>query len=1130
MIQYNGKDIEPTLNGKNLTAVMYNGNMIYPDEATVTFTVATKDVATYTFEPKVGDFVYSDHTWSSIYNKEKTCVGVIAIVRGLEFDFCALEDVDLAGTVYGSFTELIASDDEIEYSSTIMTHFDEVNGRKKTRLLLSNVEYNDGDDNGSVSPIADYAIKYSTDGFSAENDYEWFVPTLYHMNAVYINLDAIQDSLAIAGTEFNVDDLYGTSSFSSSGALLKFDLSSGYTTSNFLTSTNVFRLFNTIQWRTIDSGSYIYDNDGNQYTADEWTNSGLTTDDLAGVAVVSTNISGSYLGATNTAFLIAGEPSKGKMCASSYSSSRDYYYQICRVNSSDYYLNDQSGKLSSQAIYNTEGEDGTVITTLVAEGKYLPGIGELRQIANKSDLQDCLDAVGWSIDTTGNTEYASSTAYSDSRFNDLSFDDAFGEGSVTRDYYTTSTSNKPYIPCSTIPYKAEYEGVYICDEDGNFYTANEWSGDNAIGVAVIDKDAQFIIPKMDSVSFMAFLADSTVTSDNIEAVSTYADAVNDINGYYNTQRLIAEWGTDNCQVIAEAQTWTNLYDEIGYIGSFGEWQIANKYYTDIDTCLELIGSTTLTSLAANSSYYFATSTVRSMYTDDNNLTKFWSFNWVEGQTSGYYGTGKRLIVPFFRIMKRTLITNSTISIDDEDTTLIDSTYSIGLRMRNEHVYEITADGYDNYFALITPTERNVAVNVYLNAYDSEQRFYKRWAEAGDYTWLVPDACTSTDAFLVGGGAAGFYRYSYYKSGAAGGYTTTYRGTDYEAPEDGTWDGDWFDGRDGNAFTVTPGEEIALEVGAGGSISSSTTTRSAYTGGTTWFYSSDYSAEGGTTGYSSSTTVVSNAGSGGSGGGGYITAGGNDGGDGCGTGQGHTTRDFGEIWGTINAGGAIGDSGNTGSPDEDYDHYGYSENSGTLNVNAGYGGAAYKTDSTSSVGGDGTVYLRFYRTIDPHVVITDTPVNLGSSCTGRIVIDFEINTLGDGTQYILSAYDSDDNQRTFCVADSVYRYNIDGTTTDTTGEVILQDRTKATVNTTFLQVGYNSHDTEYSELTINTSSSSSVDSNIYLGGNSAYSNTDTELWIYSVRFYDEDNNLIRRYLPNTNNTFWETKTNTLIEVS
>ena len=191
------------------------------------------------------------------------------------------------------------------------------------------------------------------------------------------------------------------------------------------------------------------------------------------------------------------------------------------------------------------------------------------------------------------------------------------------------------------------------------------------------------------------------------------------------------------------------------------------------------------------------------------------------------------------------------------------------------------------------------------------------------TFTVPAGVRSVDAFLVGGGGGGSQRGSARAGGGGGGgYTLTQKG-----------------------IGVSPGQQIAVVVGSGGSIGSR--------GGTSSFGS--YLARGGNgrKDNDESTWALRIGGDGGSGGGGATEtgtgygAGGSDGGNGGtgvdedwkatagGTGQGTTTRAFAEPSGTLYAGGGAGGAAHTG-------------NSGVGGGAGGGGGAG----SSTQVGGNG----------------------------------------------------------------------------------------------------------------------------------------------------------------------------------
>lgn len=256
-------------------------------------------------------------------------------------------------------------------------------------------------------------------------------------------------------------------------------------------------------------------------------------------------------------------------------------------------------------------------------------------------------------------------------------------------------------------------------------------------------------------------------------------------------------------------------------------------------------------------------------------------------------------------------------------------------------------------------------------------FLKRFYPAGNYTWTVPAGCTEVDVFLVGaGGGSGGYTNMWGAWGAGGGgYTKTFRGKGYIKPASGTWMGTDKEGRDGDAIIVTPGQIIPIIVGAGVVNGN---------GGYTQFMNNNYRADGGKTASS-----YTNGGDGGSAGGSWWSVNNFANGDGAtdggstllSTGQGHTTRDFGEPSGKRNAGG--GSTGYAGPNDNGYrpnkGASDYIPGSGQYPPNiyvsdkwlqvqyggGGYGGGASSGNNSANnggaplSGGDGTVLLRYW---------------------------------------------------------------------------------------------------------------------------------------------------------------------------
>lgn len=203
-----------------------------------------------------------------------------------------------------------------------------------------------------------------------------------------------------------------------------------------------------------------------------------------------------------------------------------------------------------------------------------------------------------------------------------------------------------------------------------------------------------------------------------------------------------------------------------------------------------------------------------------------------------------------------------------------------------------------------------------------------------------------DVFLVGGGGSGAngceesdgtYRLTY---GGGGGYTNTVRGV-----------------------RISTNTDYAITVGAGGA-SASAISQSGYNGGSTSAFGATANGGEGAVGFLGSSSA--RGGNGGSGGGGADGSGGSDGGNGSGdnfgTGQGATTREFGEAGGNLysgGGGGAVNGAGGAGGGGAGCPTASSSNGvDGTANTGGGGGAGSRVTSSThSGAGGSGIVIIR-----------------------------------------------------------------------------------------------------------------------------------------------------------------------------
>lgn len=243
--------------------------------------------------------------------------------------------------------------------------------------------------------------------------------------------------------------------------------------------------------------------------------------------------------------------------------------------------------------------------------------------------------------------------------------------------------------------------------------------------------------------------------------------------------------------------------------------------------------------------------------------------------------------------------------------------------------------------------KSIDIVSYTGTYEKNSNGDVRFLTSGT---LVLENSVTIDAFLVGGGGGGG---TYRSGGGGGGYTKTAR-----------------------KIQLVAGQEYEIVIGEGGA---SVKGSPGETGGTTSAFG--YTAKGGAGG-GTNATGNRKGGTGGSGGGGGAStggkagAGGSNGGNGgagsggsntsgngaAGTGQGYTTRAFGEEYGNVYAGGGAGASANgndvTTIVAGGAGGGGNSAEAGKENTGGGGGGGGYvNADGVGGAGGSGIVIIR-----------------------------------------------------------------------------------------------------------------------------------------------------------------------------
>ena len=142
------KDIKNAYVGTTEVKAMYLGNTkVWPVETLS--------------RPQIGDFVYSDKTWSTELDSTKTCVGVITDVRSKDFDFIALLDVDAA---FWTQTSAVIPNVVTERSDSLAM-CDFAGKTNSQNIILTKP---------TESTAAHQCAAYSTEGFGTNS---WFLPS-----------------------------------------------------------------------------------------------------------------------------------------------------------------------------------------------------------------------------------------------------------------------------------------------------------------------------------------------------------------------------------------------------------------------------------------------------------------------------------------------------------------------------------------------------------------------------------------------------------------------------------------------------------------------------------------------------------------------------------------------------------------------------------------------------------------------------------------------------------------------------------------------------------------------------------------------------------------------------------------
>ncbi|MCD8193680.1 MAG: hypothetical protein LUD74_03860 [Tannerellaceae bacterium] len=143
--------------------------------------------------PKVGDFVYSDRTWSTEYNANKTCVGICFYVNVTDRRMVSIIDAgsDSGRSMNGNTNNtLITSLANVQTKNAALEDF---KGKSNTGALYTHFVNNSWYKPGFT--IYD-VLNYSTPGFGRG---EWWLPACGELNKIFEQRAIIDNNCVKAG-------------------------------------------------------------------------------------------------------------------------------------------------------------------------------------------------------------------------------------------------------------------------------------------------------------------------------------------------------------------------------------------------------------------------------------------------------------------------------------------------------------------------------------------------------------------------------------------------------------------------------------------------------------------------------------------------------------------------------------------------------------------------------------------------------------------------------------------------------------------------------------------------------------------------------------------------------------------
>lgn len=684
--------------------VKYNGEHINNTWA-VNFTVKGNEKQEWIFRPKIGDFVYSDKTWSSILSETKTCVGVITDVRSKDFDFIALQQTGDA--VWATSSSIADVTTETNISLAICDFAGKTNSQN---IILAKPAEN---------TAAHKCAAYSTEGFSAGS---WFLPSCGQWNVFQLNKTKINASISAAGgiivsdeTEYWTSTQYDADrSWTFDGGVLRVLVKRGLRSSH---------PFCTYKYNPVPNGVYIYDKDNNRYTKEEWALSSKEISDVCGIGIstdtnsfmVSTNKSGVNYAFGGQGTLISNVPMLDTDTTQNiYIATHGFIYTDVII--------------SQLGTGNAPAEEYAK-TYVFGNGQrgYLPSFGELTTLYSyKTQVEEILHTLGLSL--WGDVSIQTCTQQGASVSATLYWPNGNYSGLGKND------ANSSVLPFTFLPFQGSTEGIYILDTDNSLITRSNWSIENnnkAVGVVVLLSKCQFVIAPTDSSSTQIWSKGGA--QDVVPGVTTTTEPVmartTDYRGAQNSSAIVAQYGDTSDYAAGWCQSFLFKNGERGYLGSCSEWQEAYNNKAEIDTCMSLIGGTAI------ATDYYWTST-------QCNSSSSWSMHWTKSDLHKSLKSNVRRVRAFAPLNnKRTQIVQNAKIIPNNSPSKLKPTNESGeatlrLRAGKDSTFYVEHQDYVPYSGIIENLSSDLSKEVVLEQGVTVNITVKENTESGN---TIPNA-------------------------------------------------------------------------------------------------------------------------------------------------------------------------------------------------------------------------------------------------------------------------------------------------------------------------------------------------------------------------------------------------------